>query len=79
MRSTRSHVAIVLGYPIRRLDGYDETGLPQLRRFEVLDPLRATVLTSQTSFGKAKRFVVNRELRAVKLDKPTRSRSSDAA
>lgn len=79
MRSTRTHVAIVLGYPVERLDEFDDTGLPLNPRFEVLDPHSGAILASHASARAAKRFVVVHELRVIRMKQRRPGRSTDAA
>lgn len=67
MRAVRTMEATVLGYTIERLDEYNDTGLLQSMRHEVLCPHTGAVLGSYPSRHAAERFVVAHELRAVEF------------
>ncbi len=78
MRCTRTRVTIVLGYPVERLEQYDETGRQLNSHFEVLDPHTGAVLASQASIRAAKRFVLVHELRTIR-SKSAGDKSTEAA
>ena len=69
MRSQRISETRVLGYPIDRLDEYDDAGLLRLTRFEVLCPRRGAVLASFPDLRAARRYVLVQELRNVASDR----------
>jgi hypothetical protein len=75
MRSMRIAESSVLGYPIERLDEYDDTGLPCSIRYEVMCPYTGMVLGSYPTLRAARRRIILRELRVAQR----LSRESDAA
>ena len=79
MRSIRIPVDSVLGYPLQRLDEYDDTGLLLGRRFEVLDPDSGAVLASRPNARAALNYVIVHELRTIKPKNRAGKRSVDAA
>lgn len=69
MRIQRFPETKVLGYPIDRLDAYDDAGLLRATRFEVRCPRRDVALASFPALRAARRFVLVHELRNVARDR----------
>jgi hypothetical protein len=65
MRSMRIAESSVLGYPIERLDEYEDTGLLCSTRYEVMCPYTGAVLGSYPNLRAARRRVILRELRVA--------------
>ncbi len=69
MRCLRIAESQVLGYRIERVEEYDEVGLLQTTRYEVLCPRTSTVLGGYSSVRAARRHVIVHELRGIVRNK----------
>ncbi|MGA9334655.1 MAG: hypothetical protein WBV39_10300 [Rudaea sp.] len=69
MRSNRTQQTTILGHTIERIDEYDDVGLSTNTRYEVMCPYTGAVLTSRANLRAARRYVILRELRSIKLGK----------
>ncbi|MGH8040637.1 MAG: hypothetical protein ACREPN_01175 [Rudaea sp.] len=66
MRSRRETESKVFGYTIERLNEFEDNGLPCAPRYEVLCPRTGAVLGNFADTQTAKRFIIVRELRAIR-------------
>jgi len=66
MRCIRHSQSSVLGYPIERLDEYDDRGLLRSMRYEVRCPHTGAVLGDHGSLRAARKHVILHELRAAR-------------
>ena len=62
MRSLRVTEKIMLGYSIERVENYDEIGLLQETRYEILSAASGEVIGNKDSLRGAQNFVIEREL-----------------
>lgn len=66
MRCKRFPETRVFGYPIERLEEYDDAGLPRALRYEVLCPKTGAVLGAFDDAHAARRYAIVHELRAIR-------------